>query len=103
MSAHAHRRDRTSIGARAVRAMSARVVVLRGGKVESAHVVHVAVSDGRRLVAGAGDPNLESFLRSAAKPLQALPLVEDGVAGGFGLTGSELALCCASHNAESRH
>lgn len=83
--------------------MSARVLVMRGDRVESAHVVHVAVTNGARVVAQAGDPARVSFLRSAAKPLQALPLVEDGVTHALGLTGSELALCCASHNAESRH
>ncbi len=83
--------------------MSARIVVTRGDLVESVHTVHVAVSDGRRLTARAGDPALTAFLRSAAKPLQALPLVEDGAARALRLSGSELALCCASHNAEPRH
>jgi L-asparaginase II len=78
-------------------------VVLRGDTVESEHHVHVAVSDGRALVATAGDPRLVTFLRSAAKPIQALPVVEDGVARRLRLTDSELALCCASHNAEARH
>src|SRR5688572_24703192 len=84
-------------------AMSARILVTRGDRVESTHTVHVAVTDGERRVAQAGEPALVTFLRSAAKPLQALPLVEDGVTRSLGLTGSELALCCASHNAESRH
>ena len=83
--------------------MSARVLALRGDRVESIHTVHVAVSDGRRLTGRAGDPGLVTFLRSAAKPFQALPLVDDGVARALRLTGSELALCCASHNAEPRH
>ena len=83
--------------------MSARVVVTRADQVESEHRVDVAVSDGRRPVASAGDPGVVTFLRSAGKPLQALPVVEDGAARRFRLTGSELALCCASHNAEPRH
>jgi L-asparaginase II len=41
--------------------------------------------------------------RSAVKPLQALPLVEDGVDARFGLSQAELALCCASHSGEPRH
>jgi L-asparaginase II len=83
--------------------VSARVLVTRGQQVESVHTVHVAVSDGARVVARAGDPLMVTYLRSAAKPLQALPLVEDGVVKSMRITGSELALCCASHNAESRH
>jgi L-asparaginase II len=84
--------------------MIGRVVVTRGGFVESVHRVHaVAVDPAGAVVARVGDPEAFAFLRSAAKPLQALPLVEDGVADAIGLTGEELALCCASHNAEHRH
>ena len=80
------------------------VRVTRGGATESAHRVHVAVAgaDGR-LIGGCGDPGRVAFYRSAAKPLQALPLVEDGVLERFGFTERELALCCASHNAEPEH
>jgi L-asparaginase II len=65
--------------------------------------VHVAVVDGDgRLTAHAGDPELVTFWRSAAKPFQALPLVEDGggAADRFGLTREDLALICASHSSE---
>jgi len=78
-----------------------RVEQLRGGWVETVHEVHVAVVDSSgRLVARTGDPELVTFWRSAAKPFQALPLVEDGAAGRFGLTSEELALACASHSSE---
>src|SRR6267154_579380 len=78
-----------------------RVEQVRGGVVEAVHEVHVAVVDSSgRLVARAGDPELVTFWRSAAKPFQALPLVEDGAAGRFGLTSEELALACASHSSE---
>jgi L-asparaginase II len=61
----------------------------------------VAVVDaGGRLVAQAGDPDFVTFFRSAAKPFQALPLVEDGAAERFDVTDPELALACASHNSE---
>ena len=53
-----------------------------------------------RLVARAGEPDLITFWRSAAKPFQAMPLVTDGAADRFGLTRAELALCCASHSSE---
>jgi L-asparaginase II len=73
----------------------------RGSLVESRHAVHVAVVDSNgRLVAQAGNPDLVTFWRSAAKPFQALPLVEDGVVGRFGLTRQDLALACASHSSE---
>lgn len=50
-----------------------------------------------------GDAGRVTLLRSAVKPLQALPLAQDGAADRFGLTEEEVALCCGSHNAEERH
>lgn len=77
------------------------VELRRGGGVESRHHVHVAVVDGEgALVAHAGDPDLVTFWRSAAKPFQALPLVADGAAERFHLSGEDLALICASHSSE---
>jgi len=73
----------------------------RGAVLESRHRVHVAVVDASgKLVAQAGNPDLVTFWRSAAKPFQALPLVEDGVVERFGLTRQDLALACASHSSE---
>ena len=73
----------------------------RGSVLESRHRVHVAVVDASgRLVASAGDPEYRTFWRSAAKPFQALPLVEDGVVQQFGLMRQDLALACASHSSE---
>lgn len=75
----------------------------RGSVTESVHRVSVALVDaaGKR-VARAGDPGFPTFLRSAAKPFQAAPVVADGVAAGFAITSEELALACASHNSEAR-
>ena len=73
----------------------------RGTVLESRHRVHVAVVDASgTLVAQAGDPEYRTFWRSAAKPFQALPLVEDGVTERFGLSRQDLALACASHSSE---
>lgn len=75
------------------------VDLVRGTTTESRHRVHVAVVDTTgRLVARSGDPDLVTFMRSVAKPFQAMPLVADGAAARFGLTSEELALCCASHS-----
>jgi L-asparaginase II len=74
---------------------------LRGGILESVHRVSLAVVDADgRLVAAAGNPELVTFIRSAAKPFQALPVVEDGAVQQFGISERELALICASHNSE---
>lgn len=72
------------------------VLVSRGDVVEARHRVHaVAVRDGR-VVASAGDPHLVTFLRSSAKPLQALPLVR----ARPDLADREIAIACASHLAQ---
>ncbi|MEX2467587.1 MAG: asparaginase [Gemmatimonadota bacterium] len=80
------------------------VEVVRGAWVESRHRVDVAVADeDGRLVASVGVTDGLTFYRSAAKPMQALPLVEEGVADRIGLTDAELALCCASHEGTPEH
>jgi len=80
------------------------VEVTRGAVLESRHRVHVAVVDAEgRLRACAGDPDVATYLRSAAKPLQALPLVEAGAMERYGLTPRELALCCGSHSGSAEH
>jgi len=80
------------------------VEVTRGAVVESRHHVHAAVVDaGGRLRACGGDPDLVTFFRSSAKPLQALPLVDDGAVERYGLTLRELALCCGSHSGSAAH
>ena len=51
---------------------------------------------GGEIVASAGDPTLVCFLRSSAKPIQALPLVRVRP----DLDDAEIAIACASHRAE---
>lgn len=78
-----------------------RIEQRRGDRTESVHHVHVAVVDATgALVAHAGDPDLVTFWRSAAKPFQALPIVADGAAEHFGLDVRHLAIACASHSSE---
>ncbi len=79
------------------------VRVWRGSEVESLHRVHVAVARDGRLVARHGEPETRAFMRSAAKPIQVLPLVEEGLVDALGLTDEELAVAAASHNAEPFH
>jgi len=80
------------------------VQVMRGGALESIHRGTLAIVDsGGATVCAVGDVQRPVFPRSAVKVLQALPLVASGAADAFGLTDEELALACASHNAEPRH
>ncbi len=76
----------------------------RGRIVESLHYGAIAVADSHgRLLHSYGDPQTVAFLRSSAKPFQALPFVERGGARTFGLTPRELALVCASHEGSDEH
>ncbi len=78
--------------------------VYRGDQIESFHTGSIVVVDARgRLLAFAGDPHLDTSLRSAAKPFQAIPLLEYGGVDEFELTGEEIALTCASHGGEPLH
>jgi L-asparaginase II len=73
-----------------------RVAVRRGGTVESTHRIHaVAVRDGQ-VVASAGDPEIVTFMRSAAKPMQAVPLARER----DDLDERDLAIASASHLAD---
>ena len=80
------------------------VVTTRGGATEGVHYGSVAVVDARgRLLAGAGDPLALNFTRSALKPLQVMPFLEDGGMAHFGFSSHQLALMCASHSGETVH
>ena len=81
------------------------VEVRRGSITESWHRGHViAVEPDGNVVAYLGEPHTTvTFLRSSAKPFQALPLLTSGAAERFGFTDREVALACASHNGEPIH
>ncbi|WP_077713723.1 asparaginase [Desulforamulus ferrireducens] len=80
------------------------VNVVRGGLVESQHRGHLVVTDrdGREAFS-LGNPNHVTYWRSAAKPFQALPLLEHQVVEKFNLSGPELALFASSHGGEEQH
>jgi L-asparaginase II len=71
------------------------VAAERGGVVESRHRVHAVRVEEGKTAKSWGDPTLVTFMRSAAKPLQALPLVRSYQT----LSHEEVAIACASHGA----
>ncbi len=80
------------------------VAVRRGGLVESVHRGRLVVCDARGERLGSlGDPEGYVYVRSSAKPFQALPLVLSGAADAFGLVDEEISVASASHNAEPHH
>jgi L-asparaginase II len=77
------------------------VRVVRSGLEESAHIVDVAVVDPvGKLAAWAGDAERTIFARSSMKPLQATVSLS---LAPFDFTDREVAVMCASHNAEPIH
>ncbi|HFC09177.1 MAG TPA: asparaginase [Chloroflexi bacterium] len=76
----------------------------RGDVVESIHDAAIAVVDAQgNLLAAHGNPFVFTYLRSSAKPFQALPFIEDGGHKHFGLTPEEIAIICASHSGTDEH
>jgi L-asparaginase II len=78
--------------------------IIRGGVVESLYYGAIAVADpAGNLYAQWGDVEIVTYPRSAAKPFQALPLLESGAAAHFGLTGEEISAACSSHIGTDEH
>jgi L-asparaginase II len=69
------------------------VEAVRGGLVEARHRIHAVAVRAGEIVVSAGDPMLVTHLRSAAKPLQAVPVVR----ARPDLDDAEIAIACASH------
>ncbi|KAF7518453.1 hypothetical protein G7054_g13451 [Neopestalotiopsis clavispora] len=80
------------------------VVTDRGGVIENRHQVHAAIVDAKgKLLFAVGNPHRVTLARSAAKPAQALAILETGAFDPTVSDGADLGLICASHSAEDRH
>jgi L-asparaginase II len=81
------------------------VEIVRGGLVDCVHHVAFAVTDADGVVLAASDgaAELPVFVRSSAKPFQAIPAVADGAVDALGLGGESLAVACASHTGRDEH
>ena len=75
------------------------VRVYRGDFLECIHRGAFAVVGlGGEVLHTAGDVKRPLYMRSAAKPLQALPTIESGAADEFGLSPREIAVITGSHS-----
>lgn len=80
------------------------VTLKRGCIAESVHRVHAVVCDGRgRVLMSAGEAGLQTFIRSALKPFQALPFLSSGAAAAMDAGERGLAISCASHSGSHGH
>ena len=74
---------------------AALAVVVRGGRVESVHLGHLALLSADDVVLhSVGDPGAIIWPRSVAKPMQAVAMLR----AGLEIDGEGLALACASHS-----
>src|SRR6266511_3603648 len=84
--------------------MQVLVEVERSGFVESRHVGAVVVADADGAVqAAVGEPSMPIYLRSCAKPMQALAVWSLGVDRELGLDAVALAGAAGSHAGEPEH
>lgn len=75
------------------------VHVTRGDEIDCVHRGHVVVvNDQGETLFERGDKNTVVFMRSLAKPFQAIAVVESGAVKHFDFTSAELALMCGSHS-----
>ncbi len=77
---------------------------IRGDLVESTHFGAFAVVNARgELLASHGDPSIITYMRSTAKPFQALPFIEEGGGEEYDLSENEIAILCSSHSGTDDH
>lgn len=80
------------------------VNVTRGPLVESIHRGDIAVVNSKgKLLNYVGNPYKISYMRSAAKPIQALNVILSGAADKFKFNDEEISIMCASHYGEDFH
>lgn len=79
------------------------VTVTRSNLDESHHYGAFCVVRDGRVVRSLGDIGVPCFYRSAAKPIQALAVVESGAPDRYGFTDEELALVVGSHSGAPQH
>lgn len=80
------------------------VELTRGEIVESVHFGAVVISDNAgNVLFSLGEPELVTYLRSTAKPLQVLALLEHSGVEQFHFEDDEIAIMCASHSGTDEH
>jgi len=72
--------------------------VTRAGVQDNLHYGALAVvDDSGSALFDCGDPGTRGYIRSAAKPIQAIPVLISGAPEAFGLGDADVAIICGSH------
>ncbi|MEA3286068.1 MAG: asparaginase [Candidatus Marinimicrobia bacterium] len=76
----------------------------RSGRVESFHVGYGVITDANgQIVRSYGNPQYATYVRSSAKPIQAMAVLRSDAYRDLKLTPDELAVICSSHSGETVH
>lgn len=77
----------------------------RSTLIEREHLGFITVVDkNEKILSEIGNSkNLPIFLRSCAKPFQALPIITSGAYEKFNFSLKELSVCCSSHSGSNEH
>ena len=80
------------------------VVLTRSERTECVHYGYICVTDSNnKIIFNIGDPDYSIYLRSTAKPFQAIAVVHSGALEKFKISTAELSIICASHSAQDYH
>ena len=78
--------------------------IYRGNLVENIYRGDIAIINGKgKIYFYLGNSEKITYWRSAAKPIQALPVIYSGAADKYKLTDKEIAIMASSHNGEEKH
>lgn len=79
-------------------------ILTRSSRVESIHRGYFCITDPQKnIVYSIGNPDTKVYLRSSAKPIQAVAFVSSGAMDKFNISLEELGIICSSHSGEDFH
>ncbi|MBE3128158.1 MAG: asparaginase, partial [Actinobacteria bacterium] len=78
--------------------------IYRGNLVENIYCGDIAIvgKEGNPIFS-VGDNKKITYWRSAAKPIQVMPVIYSGAADKYKLTDKEIAIMASSHSGEEKH
>lgn len=80
------------------------IKIYRGNLIENTYRGDISIVDKKgNPIFSVGDNKKIAYWRSAAKPIQALPVIYSGAADKYKLTDKEIAIMASSHNGEEKH
>lgn len=80
------------------------IKIYRGNLIENIYRGDISIVDKKgKSILLVGDNKKITYWRSAAKPIQALPVIYSGAVDKYGLTEKETAIMTSSHSGEEGH